>query len=323
MVRCLVVALMLLAAPAAAHTGSHLDGLTAGFGHPFGGLDHLLAMAAVGVWGAWLGRSLVWLAPAAFMAAMAGGAGLGWAGLSLPGAELAIVASVVILGALIAGACRLPGAVGAALVAAFGLAHGHAHGVEMPDAANGLAYTAGFLIATGMLHGLGALGALLALESRRWTWLRAAGALVAAAGLWLAAPASAAGEGLSVQDAWSRASSGAHKTGAAYLTIVNSGDSADRLVAASTPAAERAELHAHLHEGGVMRMRQVEAIEVHPGAPAVLAPGGLHVMLFGLTKRLVEGDGFPLTLRFEKAGERTVQVAVRSPGAGAPAKHTH
>lgn len=319
----LAAAAVLVSAPAAAHTGHHLDGLSAGFGHPFGGLDHLLAMAAVGIWGAWLGPRLLWLAPAAFMSAMAAGAVLAWAGLPLPGVELAIAASVMVLGVLVAGAFRLPGTIGAALVAAFGFAHGHAHGAELPEAANGLTYAAGFLVATGILHGLGALAALLALDSRRWVWVRGAGALAAAAGLWLASPAWAANDGVSVHDAWARASTGAHKTGAAYLSIVNAGDAPDRLVAASTPAAERAELHAHLHEGGVMRMRRVDAVEVHPGEPTVLAPGGLHVMLLGLTRRLVEGDGFPLTLTFEKAGERTVEVAVRGAGAGAPSKHTH
>ena len=126
-----------------------------------------------------------------------------------------------------------------------------------------------------------------------------------------------------MQNPWARASAGAHRTGAAYLTLVNHGDKVDRLVGASTPAAERAELHAHLHENGVMRMRQVEAIEVHPGEPAVLAPGGLHVMLMGLAKPLEEGARFPLTLRFEKAGEVTVQVAVLKAGAAGPARATH
>jgi len=324
MSRCFVaIVLLFAAAPASAHTGHALDGLSAGFGHPFGGLDHLLAMVAVGVWGAWLGRRLLWLAPASFMAAMALGAGLAFAGLPFPGVELAVAGSVVVLGVLIAGAFRLPGAVGAALVAAFGFAHGHAHGGELPVAADAAIYAAGFLVATGLLHALGAGAALLSLDSRRWTWLRAAGALVAAAGLWLAAPALAAGDGVAVQDAWARASTGAHRTGAAYLTVVNGGDAADRLVSASTPAAERAELHAHLHEGGVMRMRQVEAIEVHPGEPAVLAPGGLHVMLMGLTRPLKVGDRFPLTLVFERAAPKTVEVAVLAAGAAGPPAHGH
>ena len=317
MSRCLLLAVLLgFAAPASAHTG-HGEGLVAGFGHPFLGLDHLLAMVAVGVWAAFLGRRLVLLAPAFFMAAMAVGATAALLGMPLPGVELAIAGSVVILGVLIAGAFRLPAAACAALVAAFGLAHGHAHGAALPAAADPISYAVGFLIATGLLHGLGAAAALFALDLSRQRALRVAGAAVAAVGLWMAAPAFAAGK-VEAQEAWARASAGAHKTGAAYLTILNHGDSVDRLVAASTPAAERAELHAHLHEGGVMRMRQVDAIEVHPGEPMVLAPGGLHVMLMGLARPLKEGERFPLTLSFEKAGEQTVQVAVQKAGAAGP-----
>jgi urease accessory protein len=317
----LLLAILLAAAPATAHTG-HGDGLVAGFGHPFLGLDHLLAMVAVGAWAAFLGRRLVLLAPAAFMAAMAAGAGSAVVGLALPGVEPAIAGSVVVLGVLIAGAFRFPGALGAALVAAFGFAHGHVHGAELPLAADPAEYAAGFLIATGLLHGLGATAALFALDLRRHGLLRTAGAAVAAVGMWLAAPAFAAG-GIEAQDAWARASAGAHRTGAAYVTLLNHGDAVDRLVAVSTPAAERAELHAHLHDGGVMRMRKVEAVEVHAGEPTVLAPGGLHVMLTGLAKPLKEGDRFPLTLSFEKAGEKTVQVAVLKVGAAGPAHGVH
>lgn len=310
------------AGPAMAHTGHALDGVAVGFAHPFHGLDHLLAMAAVGVWAAFLGPRLALLAPACFMAAMALGASAALAGAPLPGVELAIAGSVVALGVLIAGAFRLPAPLAAALVAAFGAAHGHAHGAELPQAASPFAYGAGFLIATGLLHGLGAAAGLFALEARRAGWLRVAGAAVAAAGLWLAGPAMAAG-GIETQHAWARASTGAHKTGAAYLTIVNHGDAPDRLVAASAPVAERAELHAHLHEDGVMRMRRVEGIEVNPGEPTVLAPGGLHVMLIGLRQPLKPGDHFPLMLRFEKAGEITVEVAVLKAGDSGPAHATH
>jgi copper(I)-binding protein len=120
----------------------------------------------------------------------------------------------------------------------------------------------------------------------------------------------AAAADLEVHHPWARASLGAHQTGAAYLALVNFGESADRLVAVSTPAAKRAELHGHsMDDQGVMKMRPVEAIEVTPKSEAHLQPGGLHVMLMGLVAPLKEGDAFPMTLRFEKAGE--IQVTVR------------
>lgn len=120
---------------------------------------------------------------------------------------------------------------------------------------------------------------------------------------------------LQVAHPWARASAGAAPTGAAYLAIENRGDAADRLLSASTPAAERAELHTHIHEGGVMKMREVEGgIELPAGEQVFLAPGGLHVMLMGLKAPLKEGERFPLTLTFEKAGELQVEVAVEAIG---------
>ncbi|MGF1612163.1 MAG: copper chaperone PCu(A)C [Kiloniellales bacterium] len=110
-----------------------------------------------------------------------------------------------------------------------------------------------------------------------------------------------------------RASIGAAKAGAAYLTITNQGAEADRLVAVATPVARSAELHTHLMDDGVMKMRPVVAIEVAPGEPAVLQPGGLHIMLMGLSAPLQEGQSFPLTLTFEKAG--TIEVEVEIEGA--------
>lgn len=113
---------------------------------------------------------------------------------------------------------------------------------------------------------------------------------------------------LAIGHPWARVS--AATNGAAYMTITTRGG-ADRLVAVSAPIAARAELHTHVMDGNVMRMRQVPAIAVQPGAPAALAPGGLHVMLFGLKEPLVEGLEFPLTLTFEKAGSITVEVGVQ------------
>ncbi len=142
----------------------------------------------------------------------------------------------------------------------------------------------------------------------------------------LAAPAAAqhtpAG-GIQVQQPWARASAGSAANGAAYLTIANHGTSADRLVSAASPVARTVELHTHLMDNGVMRMRQVQAIEVDPGTPTVLQPSGLHVMLIGLVQPLKEGESFPLTLRFAQAGERIVQVRVMGPGAMAPGGGMH
>lgn len=123
---------------------------------------------------------------------------------------------------------------------------------------------------------------------------------------------------LVAEGAWARATPGLAETGAAYVTVSNRGSEPGRLVAAATPVAERAELHTHLTEDGVMKMRPVDAVEIAPGQRAVFAPGGLHIMLFGLTVPLKEGDRFPLTLTFEKGGSVTVDVVVRSLGATGP-----
>jgi hypothetical protein len=105
------------------------------------------------------------------------------------------------------------------------------------------------------------------------------------------------------------------------MTIENTTATVDRLVSATSPAARVVELHTHIMDGGVMRMRPVTAIEVNPGEPAVLRPGGLHVMLIDLTGALQAGQTIPLTLRFEKAGEVTVQVPVRPAGAAGHGGH--
>ncbi|HLN23034.1 MAG TPA: copper chaperone PCu(A)C [Patescibacteria group bacterium] len=118
---------------------------------------------------------------------------------------------------------------------------------------------------------------------------------------------------------WTRATTGSGQNGAAYLTLVNNGKEADRLIKASTPAAQKAELHTHLVEDGVMKMRPVEGIDIEPGAPLELKPGGLHVMLLGLKEPLKDGGKIPLTLTFQKAGDVTVEVQVESAGAMEPA----
>jgi len=128
---------------------------------------------------------------------------------------------------------------------------------------------------------------------------------------------------LKIDHPWSRATPGPIRTGAVYMTVTTDGTTPDRLIGAETPRAARAELHAHLMDGDVMRMRQVTAVEIHPGEPAVFKPGGLHLMLVGLTAPLREKERFPLTLIFEKAGRIDVEVVVQSPGARSDGHQNH
>ena len=172
---------------AEAHTfGSQGAGLMAGLTHPFVGLDHLLAMIAVGIWAGQLGGRPVWLIPLTFVSVMAAAATLASFGLLLPLMEPAIACSVLVLGLLIAGSVRLPTRVGALLVSLFAVFHGYAHGLELPQAASPILYGAGFVLATALLHGLG-IG--FASNSRQHKILqRIAGySLIAASGLLLAA----------------------------------------------------------------------------------------------------------------------------------------
>jgi len=172
---------------AEAHTfGSQGAGLMAGLTHPFVGLDHLLAMIAVGIWAGQLGGRAVWLIPLTFVSVMAAAATLASFGLLLPLMEPAIACSVLVLGLLIAGSVRLPTSVGALLVSLFAVFHGYAHGLELPQAGSPILYGAGFVLATALLHGLG-IG--FARNSRQHKILqRIAGySLIAASGLLLAA----------------------------------------------------------------------------------------------------------------------------------------
>jgi len=184
------IALSVLSGIAEAHTGvDHAvaaGGLAAGFAHPFSGLDHLLAMVAVGLWAATLGGAARWAVPASFLVLMALGAVIGVHGVDLPMVEPMIALSVIALGAMVALALRVPTAAAAALVALFGLFHGYAHGAEMPEMVAPLGYGLGFVAATALLHGAGlAIGSALP----RWAPLqsmRVAGGAVAAAGVALA-----------------------------------------------------------------------------------------------------------------------------------------
>jgi urease accessory protein len=174
-----------VAAPALAHPGHVAGGLGAGAAHPFLGLDHLLAMVAVGLWAvrAEGAGPVLWRLPAGFLAAMAAG----MAGLSVPGMESGMALSVIALGLAVALALRSGTAAALAVVAAFGVAHGVAHGAEMPAAAAPLAYAAGVLLGTAALHGIG-LG--LGLSLRRLaggTMARAGGLTIAALGALLVA----------------------------------------------------------------------------------------------------------------------------------------
>lgn len=129
---------------------------------------------------------------------------------------------------------------------------------------------------------------------------------------------------ITIDQPWARASAPSARAGAAYMVLVNTGDAPDRLTAASSPVADVVEIHTHIMDGGVMRMRPVDAIEVSPGEPTVLRPGGLHVMLIGLTEPLTEGETFPLTLQFEAAGSVDVAVRVEAIGALTPTDdHDH
>lgn len=147
------VAIALFAQSAAAHSGPQFaGGFVAGFVHPFGGLDHLLAMVSVGIWGAFLGRPLVYQLPVIFPTVMVGGAALGMVGLAPMPIELGIALSVIVLGGCIAIALKPHAWIVWAIVAAFAVFHGYGHGRELPSAANPFGYSAGFVFATGLLH---------------------------------------------------------------------------------------------------------------------------------------------------------------------------
>ncbi|PWC58025.1 urease accessory protein [Azospirillum sp. TSH7] len=178
---------LVLPAVADAHTvGVHDAGFTHGFLHPVGGWDHLLAMVAVGLWAAQRGGAALWALPAAFVTAMIGGGLLGMAGIALPAVELGIAGSVIALGALIAAQSRLSLHLSMAVVAMFAVFHGHAHGAEMPEAAQPLLYGLGFALATALLHGAGVAAALSLRGIARGTGaalaLRGLGAAIGLAG---------------------------------------------------------------------------------------------------------------------------------------------
>jgi urease accessory protein len=180
-----LVVLMLLSTTAHAHqeAGSG-SGFTSGLHHPISGLDHVLAMIAVGLWGAQLGKPALWMLPVAFPMMMACGGILGLLGVTLPGVEIGIALSALVLGALVLGQVRAPLWIALSVVAVFAVFHGHAHGTELPPGASAIAYSIGFVIATGLLHAFGVLiGLAHAWTAGKWI-IRAAGAAVAAGGIY-------------------------------------------------------------------------------------------------------------------------------------------
>ena len=159
--------LLLLPSLAEAHPQvGAIGGFVGGFLHPLTGLDHISAMVAVGLWGAYLGAPAMWMLPVIFPMVMAFGGALGVLGVPLPGTEVGIALSAVLLGAMVLFAARPPLWIAATLVGIFAIFHGHAHGTELPHAANAITYAVGFVIATGLLHLCGIAFGLLV----RWPW---------------------------------------------------------------------------------------------------------------------------------------------------------
>jgi len=160
------------------------EGLLAGLHHPISGLDHVLAMIAVGLWGAQLEKPAIWLLPVTFPMVMAFGGMLGLMGIPIPGVEVGIAISALVLGAMVMLEAKPPLWIAAVIVGFFAVFHGHAHGTELPEGASGLLYSIGFVVATGSLHGAGIAIGLI----HKWPWgrkaLRVAGGAVGLAGLY-------------------------------------------------------------------------------------------------------------------------------------------
>ena len=163
--------------------GGQAAGFVTGLMRPWSGLDHVLAMIAVGLWGAQLGNPALWVLPVTFPMVMAMGAMMGLLGIPLPGIEIGIAVSAIILGGMVLGEVKPNLIVAAVMVGIFAIFHGHAHGTELPPGQSGLLYSMGFVIATGILHGIGILIGLI----HRWPAgklaLRGAGAFIAAMGV--------------------------------------------------------------------------------------------------------------------------------------------
>lgn len=173
----------LIAAQASAHTGEGINsGFASGFWHPILGWDHVVAMVAVGMWGAFLGAPAIWILPVVFPLVMAFGGALGIIGVPLPMVETGIALSGVVLGLLVAFAVRAPIWVAAVIVGIFAVFHGHAHGAELPEAFSAYGYAVGFVVGTGLLHMAG-IGIGFLTRSRAGTVaVRGMGGLIALVG---------------------------------------------------------------------------------------------------------------------------------------------
>ena len=173
--------------PALAHAGlEHATSFSPGFLHPLTGPDHVLAMVAVGLWAGVNGGRALWAWPVAFVSLMLVGGAFGMMGITLPMAEPGILASVIVLGLLVLTAAHVPVAVGAQLVGAFAILHGYAHAAELPTQAAGISYSAGFALATALLHAAGLGIAVLSAREGSRVLVHAAGGVVAACGIALA-----------------------------------------------------------------------------------------------------------------------------------------
>ena len=181
--------LMMVPAIALAHVGqgSLSGGFVSGFMHPILGPDHVVAMVAVGLWGAQLGAPAIWVLPVTFPLVMAFGGVLGALGVPIPAIEIGIAVSAIVLGAMVAFSARPPLWVSMVLVGIFAIFHGYAHGAELPESANAIAFSVGFVVATGCLHALGILIGTI----NRWKvgsrLLRIGGTLIAFAGFYFLA----------------------------------------------------------------------------------------------------------------------------------------
>src|SRR4051812_15723987 len=175
----------LISPSASAHVGTGVPGgCLSGFMHPFAGLDHLLAMISVGLWGAFLGRPLIHVLPIIFPALMVAGAILGMFGVAMPPVEVGIAVSVLVLGSCIALSLRAPRWAATLVVAVFAMFHGYAHGKELPSAADPVGYSAGFVLATGLLHVSGIGVGVLNTRRGGVVVTRGIGGVIAALGVW-------------------------------------------------------------------------------------------------------------------------------------------
>ena len=185
----LALAFMLFSNAADAHTGlGHTHGFVQGFAHPLGGIDHVLAMVAVGLFAAHLGGRALWLVPASFVGMVMVAGALGAAAIPLPFVETGIAVSVIALGLMVAFEMKAPAAAAMGIAAFFALFHGYAHGADIPEDASSLAYAAGFVTATALLHAVGiaigmGMGRIAAIGGERIVQLGGCGIALAGAAM--------------------------------------------------------------------------------------------------------------------------------------------